>query len=46
MAKGKRYIPDPDAEFDEWFKNFALKLPAIANAVGFPQNLVNDVRSI
>ncbi len=40
---GKNYIPKADAEFDEWFKNFALKLPAIANAVGFPQNLVAQI---
>ncbi len=41
MAKG--YMPRSDAEFDEWFKNFALKLPAIANAVGFPQQLVAQI---
>ena len=40
---GKNYIPKADAEFDEWFKNFALELPAIATAVGLPQNLVTQI---
>ncbi|MCK4307652.1 hypothetical protein KAW50_05435 [candidate division WOR-3 bacterium] len=39
----KHYIPYKDAEFDKWFKNFAHKLPAIANAVGFPQQLVAQI---
>ena len=37
------YIPRSDAEFDEWLRNFCENLPAIAQAVGLPQNFVTDV---
>ena len=37
------YIPVRDAEFDEWLTRFCEELPAIAQAVGLPQNFVTDV---
>ena len=40
---GKKYIPTRDAEFDEWLRNFCENLPAVAQAVGLPQNFVDDV---
>ncbi len=39
----KDYIPRTDAEFNEWFNRFCDNLPAIAAAVGLPQNFVDDV---
>ena len=39
----KDYIPQADAKFDEWLRNFCENLPAIAQAVGLPQNFVDDV---
>ncbi|MBI4722363.1 MAG: hypothetical protein HY769_05090 [Candidatus Stahlbacteria bacterium] len=42
MSK-KRYLPGPDAEFDEWLVNFATKLPAIASSLGVPAALVTAV---
>lgn len=34
----KRYIPDPDAEFDEWIKNFVNQASQIGAQVGIPQS--------
>ena len=42
---GKKYIPGPDAEFHEWLKNFAAKLPLVATEVGLPISFVTAVET-
>lgn len=42
MSK-KDYIPCSDAEFDEWFRNFAANISAIATPLGISPAMITEV---
>jgi hypothetical protein len=43
MAQGNPYIPNQDAQFDEWLENFKTQLPAIATPLGVTPALITAV---
>lgn len=43
MGKKKYYLPNPDAELDEWVDNYGDKLPGLASGVGVSDDEVSGV---
>ncbi|MFA5793484.1 MAG: hypothetical protein WC980_00230 [Candidatus Brocadiia bacterium] len=43
MAPYKSYIPQADAQFDEWFRNFSTNISAIATPLGVTPALITAV---
>jgi len=42
---GKKFIPAPDAEFDEWLQKFKNALKSLANTIGIDNADVQAVET-